>query len=47
MTATAGERAADTQAPVKAAEDAEPLLDVDRLQTLFYTRRGTSKPWMA
>jgi len=28
---------------VKAAEDAEPLLDVDRLQTLIYTRRGIVK----
>jgi peptide/nickel transport system ATP-binding protein len=43
MTATAGERAADTQEPVQAAQDAGPLLDVDGLQTSFYTRQGIVK----
>jgi len=45
MTATTtGERAAGTQAPVQAAKDrAEPLLEVDRLQTFFYTRQGIVK----
>src|SRR5258708_39288140 len=45
MTATTtGERAAGTQAPVQVAKDrAEPLLEVDRLQTFFSTRQGIVK----
>jgi peptide/nickel transport system ATP-binding protein len=44
MTTTAGEQAATTPAPGHIAQHgAELLLEVDRLQTFFYTRQGVVK----